>query len=60
MELLVGCALGIVVYCSYLTMRDTLNDLRGEGIFLPRRAAVPVRVRQHAADTRVSRVHFYD
>jgi hypothetical protein len=32
MELLVICALGIVVACWYLTMRDIRNDLEREGV----------------------------
>ena len=32
MELLVGFALAIVIYCSYLTLRDAVGDLQREGI----------------------------
>ena len=32
MELIVICALGIVLYCGYLTMRDIIADLVQEGV----------------------------
>ena len=31
MEPMVVCALGIVVYCSYLTVKDIVTDLHQEG-----------------------------
>lgn len=31
MEPMVLCALGIVVYCSYLTVKDIITDLQQEG-----------------------------
>jgi hypothetical protein len=40
MEPMVVCALGIVFYCGYLTVRDILFDLQQEGIMekVPSRA----------------------
>ena len=40
MEPMVVCALGIAVYCGYLTMKDIFTDLQREGIL------VKVRVRE--------------
>jgi len=34
MEPMVVCAMGIVVYSGYLTMRDIVADLRQEGILV--------------------------
>jgi hypothetical protein len=33
MEPMVVCALGIVVYCGYLTVNDIIKDLQREGFF---------------------------
>jgi hypothetical protein len=33
MELLVGCALVVVVYCSYVTLKEIIVDLHSEGVF---------------------------
>ena len=34
MEPMVVCALGIVVYCGYLTVKDIVTDLHQEGIMV--------------------------
>jgi hypothetical protein len=34
MEPMVVCALGIVVYCGYLTVKDIIGDLRQEGFLV--------------------------
>jgi hypothetical protein len=36
MEPMVVCALGIVLYFGYLTVRDILNDLQREGVLVSR------------------------
>ena len=65
MELLVGCALVIVVYCGYLTARDIVTDLQREGSLrygfslFPHRSAVLVKVRHGAKDNQVRRTHPY-
>ena len=33
MEPMVVCALGIVLYCGYLTVKDIIKDLQQEGFF---------------------------
>ena len=38
MEPMVVCALGIVLYYSYLTVREILNDLKREGFLFKVRA----------------------
>jgi len=34
MEPMVICALGIVIYCGYLTLKDLVADLRQEGLLI--------------------------
>ena len=34
MEPMVICALGIVIYCGYLTLKDLVADLRQEGLLV--------------------------
>ena len=35
MEPMVVGALGIVIYCGYLTLKDLVSDLRQEGLLIP-------------------------
>jgi len=49
MEPMVVAALGIVIYCGYLTLRDLAEDLEREGFRIPSRSKATGRLAGSAA-----------